>query len=99
MYIEPYEKSLALQLHSDAISHPGSGKGDNTVLFENFEGVSPLRYSKFFGFSQKRKDTKGDVIIYSVTDSEHVDPQYLDSYLEYELKIVEMLNENFPGLV
>lgn len=94
VYIEPYEKSLAIQLHSDTICHP-----DNTdkekVLFENFEGVSPQRYAKFFSSNQKRKNSEGNFIPHTVINSGHVDPQYLDSYGDYEMKIVQATKVKF----
>ena len=91
VYIEPYEKSLALQLHGDAIAHPDGQSEVNKVLFVNFEGVSPLRYAKFFGYGQDRKDRSGKAISYSILDAGHVDPQYLDSYKDYELKVIQSL--------
>ncbi|TQV88703.1 anti-phage dCTP deaminase [Aliikangiella coralliicola] len=99
VYIEPYEKSLALQLHGDSICHPENQTKDPKVLLENFEGVSPLRYKNFFGFNKKRKDENGEAISYIVVDSAHVDPQYLDSYLKYELKIVKELKSEFPDYI
>lgn len=96
VYIEPYEKSLATQLHGDAIYHPDNRTEEKKVLFENFEGVSPIRYSKFFSYNQKRKNSRGAIISYTVSDSGHVDPQHLDSYGEYELKIVDMVNAELP---
>lgn len=94
IYIEPYEKSLALQLHSDSISHKDNHTSTDTVVFENFEGVAPKRYAKFFGYntSLPRKGKDGVAIRYTVADSHHIDPQYLDGYNEYELKVVETLN-------
>ena len=94
VYIEPYEKSLALQLHDDAICHPSDEQTDNKVMFINFEGVAPTRYSKFFGYHQERKDDFGRPIKYPIETAHHVDTQYLDSYLEYELKVVDMLNKS-----
>ena len=95
VYIEPYEKSLALQLHGDSICHANSNaETPSKVVFENFEGVSPKRYAKFFGYNQKRKDDRnGEAIDYTVVDSSHVDPQYLDSYVEYETKVVDEIPE------
>lgn len=94
VYIEPYEKSLALQLHDDAICHPSDEQTDHKVMFINFEGVAPTRYSKFFGYHQERKDDFGRPIKYPIEQAHHVDTQYLDSYLEYELKVVDMLNKS-----
>jgi deoxycytidylate deaminase len=96
VYIEPYEKSLAIQLHADAICHSGNGGQQTKVIFENFEGVSPSRYAKFFGYGQKRKDSDGKAIPYTVIDSGHVDPQHLDSYGDYELKVVQKVNDKLP---
>lgn len=96
VYIEPYEKSLAIQLHSDAICHSGNGDQQTKVVFENFEGVAPRRYEKFFGYGQKRKDSEGKAIAYTVIGSGHIDPQHLDSYGDYELKVVQKVNDKLP---
>lgn len=90
VYIEPYEKSLALDLHDDAICLVDEQQ-PNKVIFENFEGASPNRYSKFFAYSKKKKNN-GKVIEYKIVDEEHLDTQPLDSYGDYELKVVEMTN-------
>ncbi len=94
VYIEPYEKSLALQLHGDSISHSSGGTNSGQVIFENFEGVSPKRYTKFFGFNQPRKDESGAVLSYTVLNSDHVDPQYLDSYVDYETKVSDEIPDS-----
>lgn len=96
VYIEPYEKSLALQLHGDTICHPDNITNVEKVLFENFEGVSPQRYAKFFSYNQKRKDLSGNLIPHTVMESGHVDPQYLDSYGDYELAVVRSIKQKFP---
>jgi len=56
VFIEPYPKSIAVELHSDSIicrSHSPSGHprrgGKNRVEFLPFVGVAPRRYSDFFG--------------------------------------------------
>ncbi|MGE4260643.1 anti-phage dCTP deaminase [Shewanella sp.] len=90
VYIEPYEKSLAIQLHSDAIT---DSKEPNKVSFEPFEGVSPNRYQSFFKFNNKRKDESGRAIEFNIIESHHVDPQYLDSYHDYEYRIAEIVNK------
>ncbi|MEH8017098.1 deaminase [Rheinheimera muenzenbergensis] len=83
-YIQPYEKSLALDLHDDAIS---SGKDSAKVIFEAFEGVSPRRYSKFFFPSAERKDSLGKAVAITTKYKHHVDIQFLDSYQDYEKRI------------
>ena len=84
VYIEPYEKSLALKLHDDAITDSDEGK---KVVFEAFEGVSPRRYMKFFGLTGKRKDREGNALEFTSQYNNHVDIQFLDSYKDYEKKI------------
>jgi deoxycytidylate deaminase len=85
VYIEPYEKSLALKLHDDAITDTDE---PNKVIFEAFEGVSPRRYMKFFGLTGKRKDRNGDALEFTSQYNNHVDIQFLDSYKDYEKKIL-----------
>lgn len=88
IYIEPYDKSLAIALHDDSITD--SNEPDK-VIFEPFEGVPPRRYSKFF-LAQDRKDKDtGKAIIIRPEDSHHIDPQYLDSYHAYEDKVLEKI--------
>lgn len=56
VYIEPYPKSKALELHYDSIvmDHPENNK----VVFEHFYGVSPRRYRDIFE-KQKRRNSDG----------------------------------------
>ncbi|MCE9850233.1 deaminase [Aeromonas allosaccharophila] len=94
VYIEPYEKSLAMKLHDDAISDIDEvGK----VIFMPFEGVSPNRFEKFFKSNGARKDNSGRVIHNHVNDLYHVDTQYLDSYHAYEAKVAAMLAGMFEN--
>lgn len=85
IYIEPYEKSLALDLHNDAITQSDT-ESTKKVIFSNFEGVSPSRYESFFKISRIRKE-EGKIKNYEITNSPHVDPIYLDSYISYETRI------------
>lgn len=93
VYIEPYEKSLALDLHNDSISQSDTNASNEKMMMENFEGVAPFRYQKFFGYNKAKKDSDGKLIEYTVLDSGHVDPQYLDSYHDYELKVIESIEK------
>ncbi len=53
VYIEPYAKSRALQLHKDSITN-GSVEG-RKVKVEHFRGISPRRFKELFE-KGKRKD-------------------------------------------
>jgi deoxycytidylate deaminase len=62
LYIHPYAKSLARELHDDAIivepDHPGPV--DGKVVFEQYVGVAPRVYPQYFDFGQaNRKDERG----------------------------------------
>lgn len=57
VYIEPYPKSLALELYPEAITLE-SERDSRKVRFRPFTGVAPRRYSEFFGFG-RRKDGRG----------------------------------------
>ncbi len=55
-YIEPYEKSLAIELHSDSIELEGDPKHDhNKALFLHFEGVAPRQYLSLFSNPRKKR--------------------------------------------
>jgi deoxycytidylate deaminase len=49
VYVEPYPKSRALELHHDSISLDGHEK--NKVAFEPFVGIGPRRYFDLFSLS------------------------------------------------
>jgi deoxycytidylate deaminase len=89
VYIEPYEKSLALDLHEDAITTDENHTGK--TLFETFSGVSPGKYAAFFVARGKRKDTHGVAVDIIKTDAMHIGTEYLDPYQTIEGKVVEDL--------
>lgn len=90
VFIEPYDKSLALDLHRDSISRDDV---DGKVPFLHFTGVSPLRYSDVFKASGSRKDSDGNYTGFSKHDFEKK-YSYLEAYRELELRINRHLNEN-----
>ncbi len=55
VYLEPYPKSLAVELHSDAIDDSSIPQGDDKVRFEAYGGVMPSRYDDFFQAARARK--------------------------------------------
>ncbi|VEF13600.1 deoxycytidylate deaminase [Pseudomonas fluorescens] len=89
VYIEPYEKSLALDLHEDAIT-TDAWTPDKT-LFETFSGVPPSKYSAFFMSRGDKKDKTGQAIDIIKTDAMHIGTQYLDPYQTIEGKVVQDL--------
>lgn len=55
VFLEPYEKSLALKLHSDSINNPLEECKCDKVSFDNYGGVAPKRYAELFSMHQDRK--------------------------------------------
>ncbi|MCY0965332.1 deaminase [Parathalassolituus penaei] len=91
VYIEPYEKSLALKLHDDSITDSSEhGK----VVFVPYEGVSPSKYNSFFKIHEPRKRSDGSANLIDISQSKQIDPQFLDSYHAYEDKITQSLEQD-----
>ena len=95
-YIEPYEKSMAKDLHYDAIAFEvedvGATSGSPKVKFLHFEGVSPRKFQSFFR-AVGRKDSHGRFIKIQARTADKVVPEYLDNYQDFEAKTVEHLEQ------
>lgn len=61
VFLEPYQKSLALELHGDSISE--GGDADKKVKFEPYQGVSPRLYEKVYRKNTELKDGKTGIYI------------------------------------
>jgi deoxycytidylate deaminase len=68
VFLEPYPKSLATDLHSDAICVEGGDRGHYQsypcVEFEHFCGVTPRRYREIFERGKRKRDKDGSFIEY-----------------------------------
>lgn len=102
VYIEPYLKSLATQLHNDAITvdHEDVGK----VRFEPFIGVGPYRFIDLFsqktriGIKLKRKDKNtGKVIEWQKDKASPRNPLLPTNYLDQEMMEIKKITEIFEG--
>lgn len=97
VYIEPYPKSYAQELHSDSISANGV-QDDEKVAFRQFVGVGPRRFIDLFsmylssGRKLKRKSPEG-VAQWNRRSAELRVPMTPLSYLEAEVLLVSELNE------
>jgi deoxycytidylate deaminase len=94
-YIEPYEKSMASDLHSDSISFDPSNRQEDKrkkfVTFIPFEGVSPKKYLKFFLSEDRKRD--GARAEFRSKESKPRIPVLIDTRYEYESQVVKFLNE------
>lgn len=68
VFLEPYPKSLASDLHADAIGVEGGDRGHYqnypSVEFEHFCGVTPRRYREIFERGKRKKDKDGSFMEY-----------------------------------
>jgi len=99
-YIEPYEKSLAKELHQDAIAFEVEetkiGK-PKRVEFLHFEGVAPRQFSNMFR-AENRKNSTGKFVPIEIRTAEKVLSEYIDNYQDFEKKTVAHLEEQLEKL-
>lgn len=63
VYLEPYKKSLAMDLHNDSIAdNIPQEKVDCRVKFEPYIGVAPRLYQTIYSQSGERKDDLGNAL-------------------------------------
>ena len=93
VYVEPYPKSRAFELHSDAITpKTESVDASNTtnILFEPFTGVGARRFLDLFSISLgagskiKRKDKNGYILEWDKNNTPARKPLLPRSYLDVE---------------
>ena len=108
LFVEPYPKSLAKELHCDAILSDSWTSIEevhtNKVVFDHFIGVSARRYLDIFSFNLgvgeplKRKDKNSGEVIQFDRNTKNVRnhaPKY--TYIEREDLIVKDLNPGGPN--
>ena len=68
VFLEPYPKSLASDLHSDSTEIEGGDRGHYkdypAVKFEHFYGVSPRRYREIFERAGRKNEADGSFVEY-----------------------------------
>lgn len=95
LFIEPYQKSKAAELHSDSISvgfdDSGKSASSETVRFESFVGVGPRRFFDLFsmrlgsGYRIHRKDAADYALEWKPETSQLRLEMLPVSYLDLEL--------------
>jgi deoxycytidylate deaminase len=93
VYVEPYPKSRALDLHSESIELKTSHEAaptQNRVIFEPFTGVGTRRFLDLFsmalggGSKVKRKDKDGNTVVWNKENAVARTPLLPKSYLQVE---------------
>jgi cytidine deaminase len=98
VFIEPYPKSMAIELYPEAITHEGR-KGENgSTNFDPFIGVSPKRYLDLFEM-RRRKDGRGNVIQWNVNTANMRIGSDWQIYFEVEKAYLAFLKESGLDIV
>ncbi|BBI98438.1 cytidine deaminase [Ferrigenium kumadai] len=87
VYVEPYPKSKAKQLHQDSISVDPLVPSTDHVNFEPFEGIAPRRYQDIFDARDSRKDAEGRAIDWR-QDPKPRFLRFMNTYRDLETAIV-----------
>lgn len=85
IYIEPYEKSLAVKLHPDTVTE--DDRVENKVLFRQFQGFAPRHILDLFSMKVDRKKS-GKLVEFDRVSALPLYRRHLDSFTLYEDKIV-----------
>lgn len=93
MFIEPYPKSLATELHSDAVSE-NEGDSGKKVLFLQFSGIAPKNILKLFNVGLTRKGSDGKLKAFDKKAASPVVKVSLDDYSTHEKWVIAELEEN-----
>ena len=89
-YVEPYAKSLALDLHSDAISLLENQK--EKVSFLQYEGVGPNSILKLFQHGIERKQD-GAVRVIDKKTALPILPPPMDGFTTHEKRVIKRLKQ------
>lgn len=91
VYIEPYAKSLALELHANALQLDSHGDASK-IPFVPFLGVSPRNYPNIFAMD-KRKDDEGALVSWDAAEANPRVSGSFWSYLQYEKEDLKILRD------
>lgn len=97
VYIEPFAKSYAEELHRDSI-HVGAKPVSGKVLFSPFIGVSPFRFRDLFERG-KRKNRNGEFIEWVHVEPRPIVPFPIATYLLNERAITKRFDDKASELV
>lgn len=95
-YVEPYAKSLALELHGDSISV--TDEGIKKVAFLQYEGVGPDSVLKLFHHGHERK-SGGKAFVVDKKNALPVLPPPMDGFTTHEKRVMIHLESVEGGTV
>ncbi|MEO9061417.1 MAG: anti-phage dCTP deaminase [Nitrosospira sp.] len=88
VYIEPYPKSKARQLHQDSICVDPPVASVDQVNFEPFVGIAPRRYQDIFDARENRKDNEGRAIDWRANAGKPRLLRFMNTYRDIEVAII-----------
>lgn len=91
VYIEPFPKSYAEQLHGDAIAVGRSTEPDK-VVFEPFIGIAPYRYRDLFA-RDRRKNDLGEFQPWADGEPRPIVKHTIATYVSNEGAVTKMFND------
>jgi deoxycytidylate deaminase len=92
VYVEPYPKSRAFQLHNDAISESEGDLGKKLVFLQ-YNGVAPKHALRLFRNGRDRKDKAGQLVQVDRKAATPVVEISLDDYSTHERYVVADLSQ------
>ncbi len=97
IYIAPYPKSLASDLHSDSIVIESSQPIRGKVMFEPFVGIAPRKYLDLFTMAERR-GRDGHVLVWERYGSRprHVEANAHIRYIEQESVLIKEFESKIP---
>lgn len=90
VYIEPYPKSLATELHRDAISVNEKDVGKK-LIFLQYEGVSPRNMLRLFKTHEIRRKDAGKLVDFNKKKAHPLDSVSVDDFSTHEKRVLSRL--------
>jgi len=99
VYLEPYSKSLAIDLHQDSIAdNLPDNESSGRVKFLPYQGVSPRMYEEVFAKRTDLKDGDGAFVFLPESQFKNVQRSlWTKTYVEFEKDIEEYIGEYMAG--
>jgi cytidine deaminase len=97
VYLEPYPKSYASDLHRDSIAVDHDGVTEK-VKFDSFIGVSPYRYRDLFE-KGRRKYSGGDAQKWNQGTRRPMIDIYFPSYFKAETHVVGLFTKRLEEIL
>jgi deoxycytidylate deaminase len=90
IYIEPYPKSLALDLHRDATSANGKDRGKK-MLLQQYEGVSPRNLLRLFKPTELSRKKDGRLVDFQAVSAHPLGSVSVDDFSTHEKRVLSEL--------